>query len=940
LFPFDIFSSKDLAECKYLLILIWRVEVATYNGTANNDVIDGTKVAGPSDWIDAGAGNDDVTVGPNQTFVSGPGNDTVRGTNGHGGYGLWFATERPTVDLSQGYAFDGFGGRDTLIGIDTVHLTQMGGTVIGSSAAETVFLFGGTNSLDLGGGDDKVVYHEQQSKDFAISAVTGGLEIRNLKTGTVDLIKGAETIAFADKTVSTAFYTASVKATFQYTAYSFLENTIAPEYTYAGVTYPAGLLSWFPQAVFQLDVDGDGRKDLIIPMEKGYASGLDTRTPFLALTTASGRLVLDAAINAQMPVTAGARRADEVWLASEGREAIVTVAHDTHDGKLADLELLRSGPGSLNANAYIPTLPLALPGRPATVNAHSMATGDLNGDGRTDILIGDWNAEGAYALLQNSNGSFTISRQPLYTALTNNWPMANPNAGEKHNVLVDLALVDVNQDGFDDIVAGWGHGSTHSYVFINNNGQFSADNKIALPDSVYGIDNQLHMKTLIADFDRDGRLDMAILRTRYEPYYGGDYLQILHNDGGGKFSDVTATNVDKPLTDAYADRLQWTDFWQLADVNGDGAMDIVGHRAAGSGAPLLYVNDGAGHFTVTEIALDAEGGKPISWSDFDGDGKLEFVTFHSTWNDAAGTSSTNSFKVFELADVLGTGPGMKNAAELGAPAFNEAYYLNQYADVRALVESGKFATGLAHYLAVGQNEGRQAIAAGSQVQGSAGVDRITLREGNEVAYGKAGDDVINGMDGNDTLDGGAGNDTLDGGAGFDRALYQGAGANFTITHLKDGGFSVADKSGTLGTDRLVGVERVLFSDVAVALDVDGVAGQAFRLYQAAFARTPDLGGLGFWIGAMDKGFALAAVADGFVQSKEFRDVYGASPTNREIVSKFYENVLHRPGDFWSGVLDSKAATVAQVLMGFSESPENQAALVGVTANGIAYTPFA
>jgi hypothetical protein len=53
-------------------------------------------------------------------------------------------------------ALDGFGGRDTLTGIDTVHPPTMGGTVIGISAAETVFVFGGTNTLDLGEGDDRV----------------------------------------------------------------------------------------------------------------------------------------------------------------------------------------------------------------------------------------------------------------------------------------------------------------------------------------------------------------------------------------------------------------------------------------------------------------------------------------------------------------------------------------------------------------------------------------------------------------------------------------------------------------------------------------------------------------------------------------------------------------------------------------------------------------
>ena len=36
------------------------------------------------------------------------------------------------------------------------------------------------------------------------------------------------------------------------------------------------------------------------------------------------------------------------------------------------------------------------------------------------------------------------------------------------------------------------------------------------------------------------------------------------------------------------------------------------------------------------------------------------------------------------------------------------------------------------------------------------------------------------------------------------------------------------------------VERLDFSDAHLAFDVDGNAGQIYRLYKAAFARTPDL----------------------------------------------------------------------------------------------------
>ena len=196
---------------------------------------------------------------------------------------------------------------------------------------------------------------------------------------------------------------------------------------------------------------------------------------------------------------------------------------------------------------------------------------------------------------------------------------------------------------------------------------------------------------------------------------------------------------------------------------------------------------------------------------------------------------------------------------------------------------------------------------------------------------------------NDVIAQNASSNAIDGGAGRDKVVYTKAAAGYQVS-LKDGVATVRDLSGADGTDTLVNVERVQFGDVSIALDVNATAGQAYRVYQAAFARTPDLGGLGYWIGQMDNGIPLHAVAAGFVDSKEFRDVYGVAPGNREIVEKFYENVLRRPGekagiDFWTAVLDNKQATVSEVLVGFSEGHENQAALVGVMANGVAYTPY-
>ncbi|MYM68409.1 DUF4214 domain-containing protein [Pseudoduganella sp. FT55W] len=216
--------------------------------------------------------------------------------------------------------------------------------------------------------------------------------------------------------------------------------------------------------------------------------------------------------------------------------------------------------------------------------------------------------------------------------------------------------------------------------------------------------------------------------------------------------------------------------------------------------------------------------------------------------------------------------------------------------------------------------------------------------GDDTLAGGAGTDTLRGNGGNDTLAGGANNDMLDGGLGIDTAVFAGNRANFSVA--KSGaGYTVAALSGSAGSDTLSNIERFAFDDVSVGMDFNGVGGQAYRIYQAAFNRTPDLAGLGYWLYHMDRGVSLLDVAAGFVDSAEFKALYGAAPTNSEIVARLYQNVLHRAGEaaglaYWTNILDNKLDSVASVLAQFSESAENVAALVGVADAGFAYTPFA
>lgn len=219
--------------------------------------------------------------------------------------------------------------------------------------------------------------------------------------------------------------------------------------------------------------------------------------------------------------------------------------------------------------------------------------------------------------------------------------------------------------------------------------------------------------------------------------------------------------------------------------------------------------------------------------------------------------------------------------------------------------------------------------------------------GADTLYGLYGNDRLFGGDGNDRLAGGYGSNQLDGGAGLDTAFYNFSGYNTYIE--RDGAkWLVRDYAITNGivqwSDTMVDVERLRFADRSYALDIDGTGGQVYRLYQAAFNRTPDKVGLGFWISKVDNGLPMAQVLDFFLNSPEFASLYGAKPSNVELVGRFYQNVLHREPDavgkaFWIDVLDQGRASVADVLSFFSESPENRQEVAKIIGTGFEYQEF-
>ncbi|MFT8245229.1 DUF4214 domain-containing protein [Roseomonas sp. BN140053] len=103
-------------------------------------------------------------------------------------------------------------------------------------------------------------------------------------------------------------------------------------------------------------------------------------------------------------------------------------------------------------------------------------------------------------------------------------------------------------------------------------------------------------------------------------------------------------------------------------------------------------------------------------------------------------------------------------------------------------------------------------------------------------------------------------------------------------------------------------------------------GRAYRLYEAALNRTPEAGGVGFYVSRLQAGESLQEIARSFTTSPEFTGRYGALDSAK-FVDLLYENVLGRDPivtelKYYVDLLN-QGVTRETVLIGFSESPENR-----------------
>ena len=532
----------------------------------------------------------------------------------------------------------------------------------------------------------------------------------------------------------------------------FFQSTQTPVYAYSG-SYPVDTPGARPIPV---DVNNDGHPDII-------------SFPFLFLSDGAGGFVSGEGVIMTGP--APTDRASKSWVVADfngdGREDVFVGDHGPEDGPpdqwpfQQNLLLLANSGGALeNETIRLPQL---------SDYTYSCAAGDIDGDGDVDIYVGNsFLGPSPYFLLNDGTGQFTRDSLRVPAAVANgqtgNWSFSD--------------IRDLDADGHADLLLGHagydGVQSSPSYIFWGDGtGYFTFSNSSQLEKSPQHFGQYYS----VFDVNGDGRLDLVGMFGTAVAGNQAYAVQILISNGDRTFSDESARFVDGAT---YLGRD--VDSLHPLDINGDGYFDLVKDWLPPETQEFAFINDGGGYFHAVPIAavgITADYGHFIPTAD----GHLSYlVSFHR--------DGFAYMRLEEQTAPLFIGPDFTDPALSGVPGFNEFYYLRVNPAAAAAVQAGTYATGLAHFLAVGQAQDLRYAAnigtgADEQVIGSDLANHLWGKSGADTLLGWGDIDILDGGDGNDTLDGGAGDDAMTGGLGDDIYVVDSAGD--TISELANQG---------------------------------------------------------------------------------------------------------------------------------------------------------
>jgi hypothetical protein len=170
---------------------------------------------------------------------------------------------------------------------------------------------------------------------------------------------------------------------------------------------------------------------------------------------------------------------------------------------------------------------------PASAASHTIATGDINNDGKADVMALSYGLE--MIVYQSTTGTtFTETKVTLPY-----FPR-------------DLVAADFSNDQIADIAIAYGSDPGTGYLLNDGTGNLTMSSLTGLPP--------LYTALEAADFNKDGKIDiLGSGDLNFEP------VVVLKNDGSNSFSSLSLN----PKRDSYISRLQ------VDDLDADGKNEII-----------------------------------------------------------------------------------------------------------------------------------------------------------------------------------------------------------------------------------------------------------------------------------------------------------------------------------------------------------------------------